>query len=62
MSVFDIVLIILILCGAFYMVYRSVFRKKNHCGDCSSQNCEKRDENKICAETNGEKSKSLFLD
>jgi hypothetical protein len=44
MSVSDIILIILILCGAFYLVYYSVFRKKSQCNNCSVQHCERREE------------------
>jgi len=47
MSVSDIILIVLILGGAFYLVYYSVFRKKSQCDNCSVQYCEKRDEIKV---------------
>ncbi len=36
----DIVLIILIIGGAFYLLYRSLWKKKGHCQGCDSATCD----------------------
>ena len=41
MGVSDIVLMVLIIGGALYLLYRSLWKKKGHCaGCCHSGQCE----------------------
>ncbi len=40
MKFFDLVLMGLIIAGAIYILYRSLFKKKGHCGGCSVGTCE----------------------
>lgn len=42
MSVFDITLMILIAGGAFWLLYRSLWKKNGHCQGCSSGKCYKK--------------------
>ena len=41
MSMLDVTLMVLILGGAFYLLYRSLWKKKGHCQGCDSVACEK---------------------
>jgi len=36
----DILFMVLIIGGAFYLLYRSVWKKKGHCQGCDSEICE----------------------
>ncbi len=36
----DIGLMVLIASGAIYILYRSIFKKKGHCGGCCSDTCD----------------------
>jgi len=40
MGAFDIILMILILAGAFWLIYSSIWKKKGHCQGCDSCNCD----------------------
>lgn len=42
MGLFDIILMILILGGAFWLLYRSLWKKKGHCQGCDSGSCNTR--------------------
>jgi hypothetical protein len=41
MSLIDIVLMTLILAGATYLLYRSLWKKKGHCHGCDGGGCGK---------------------
>jgi len=41
MSFVDIALMVVIIGGAIYLLYRSVWKKKGHCPGCDSGACEK---------------------
>jgi hypothetical protein len=36
----DIFLMVLIISGAVYTLYRSIWKKKGHCSGCDSEMCE----------------------
>jgi hypothetical protein len=40
MGLSDILLMILIVGGAIYLLYRSIWKKKGHCSGCSDATCE----------------------
>jgi hypothetical protein len=40
MGFVDIALIVIIVGGALYLLYRSVWKKKGHCPGCDSRTCE----------------------
>jgi hypothetical protein len=42
MTFSDILLMGLIIGGAIYLLYRSVWKKKGHCAGCSAETCEMR--------------------
>jgi hypothetical protein len=39
MGIVDVVLMVLIVAGARYLLYRSVWKKKGHCPGCDSGTC-----------------------
>lgn len=39
MGAFDFVLITVILGGAFWLLYHSIWKKKGHCQGCDSGSC-----------------------
>ncbi|MFA6054826.1 MAG: FeoB-associated Cys-rich membrane protein [Thermodesulfovibrionales bacterium] len=39
MGFFDIILMVLIIGGSVYILYRSLWKKKGHCPGCSSESC-----------------------
>ena len=39
MGFVDILLMILIVGGAVYMLYRSIWKKKGHCSGCNDMTC-----------------------
>ncbi|MGE5895002.1 MAG: FeoB-associated Cys-rich membrane protein [bacterium] len=41
MAFTDILLMALIIAGAVYLLYRSVWKKKGHCPGCNSGTCKK---------------------
>ncbi|OFX26202.1 MAG: hypothetical protein A2V77_21205 [Anaeromyxobacter sp. RBG_16_69_14] len=43
MGAFDFVLSAVILGGAGYLLYRSIWKKKGHCAGCSGGGCTSRD-------------------
>lgn len=43
MRLLDIILMILILAGALWLLYHSLWKKKGHCQGCNSDSCNKRD-------------------
>ena len=43
MTLFDYILMALILSGAVYLLYRSLFKDKSYCAGCSEKGCLKRD-------------------
>ncbi len=40
MGAIDILLMGLIIGGALYLLYRSIWKKKGHCSGCASETCE----------------------
>jgi len=42
MGFVDILLMGLIIAGAVYLLYRSVWKKKGHCQGCDSETCTKK--------------------
>ena len=42
MGAFDIILVTLILGGAFWLLYHSLWKKKGHCQGCDSGTCSKK--------------------
>lgn len=40
MMFMDIVLMVIIIGGALYILYRSVWKKKGHCPGCASGTCD----------------------
>ncbi|RJQ44821.1 MAG: FeoB-associated Cys-rich membrane protein [Nitrospiraceae bacterium] len=42
MGIADVLIMILIIGGAVYMLYRSLWKKKGHCQGCDSVACEKK--------------------
>jgi hypothetical protein len=40
MSFVDIALMVVIIAGAVYLLYRSVWKKKEHCQGCDSGTCD----------------------
>ncbi|MBI4686768.1 MAG: FeoB-associated Cys-rich membrane protein [Nitrospirae bacterium] len=40
MGIVDISLMVLIIGGAFYLLYRSLWKKKGHCQGCDSGACD----------------------
>jgi hypothetical protein len=42
MGVSDIIIAGVILAGAFYLLYRSLWKKKGHCQGCESGSCGKK--------------------
>jgi hypothetical protein len=44
MGLVDIVWMTLILAGAGYLLYRSLWKKKGHCGSCEGCNCSSKQE------------------
>ena len=41
MGFMDIVLMVVIIGGALYILYRSVWKKKGHCSGCDSGTCDR---------------------
>jgi len=41
MGFMDIVLMVVIIGGALYLLYRSVWKKKGHCSGCDSGTCDR---------------------
>jgi hypothetical protein len=41
MGLVDIVLMAVIIAGAVYLLYRSIWKKKGHCPGCDSDICDK---------------------
>lgn len=39
MGVADVIIAVVILCGAFYILYHSLWKKKGHCQGCDSGGC-----------------------
>ncbi len=39
MGFVDILLMVLIITGAVYILYRSIWKKKGHCANCDSESC-----------------------
>ena len=39
MEIYDIIWTAMIVAGALYLLYRSVWQKKGHCAGCSSGSC-----------------------
>jgi len=39
MGLVDIILMIVIIAGAVYLLYRSLWKKKGHCPGCDSETC-----------------------
>ena len=39
MSIADIVVMVLIIAGSFYLLYRSVWKKQGHCPGCDAGAC-----------------------
>ncbi len=39
MEIYDVIWMAMIVGGALYLLYRSVWKKKGHCGGCSSSSC-----------------------
>jgi len=52
MELKDILWMTLIICGAVYLLYRSVWQKKGHCSGCDSGMCDmkKRTDEKSCSD------------
>jgi Fe-S cluster biogenesis protein NfuA len=46
MSFVDIALMAVIIAGAVYLLYLSVWKRKGHCGGCGSSTCTDKDEHK----------------
>jgi hypothetical protein len=42
----DVVVMILIISGAFYLLYRSVWKKQGHCSGCDTGACHGKSINK----------------
>jgi len=42
MGVADLIIAALILSGTVYILYRSLWKKKGHCGGCDGGNCGKK--------------------
>lgn len=42
MGIADIIIATVILAGAAYLLYRSVWKKKGHCSGCDTGCCEKK--------------------
>lgn len=42
MGVKDIIIAAVILIGAVYLLYRSLWKKKGHCQGCSDGSCDKK--------------------
>jgi hypothetical protein len=42
MGAIDILLMVLIIGGAVYLLYRSVWKKKGHCPGCNSETCDEK--------------------
>jgi len=40
MGIVDILLMVLIIGGAVYLLYRSLWKKKGHCHGCDSEACD----------------------
>lgn len=40
MGIVDILLMVLIISGAFYLLYRSLWKKKGHCQGCDLETCD----------------------
>jgi len=40
MGIFDIVLMVVILAGAAWLLYRSLWKKKGHCPGCDGGGCD----------------------
>jgi hypothetical protein len=45
MGFVDVVLMIVIVCGAVYLLYRSIWKKKGHCSGCDSGICDMKKKN-----------------
>ncbi len=50
MNFVDIALMALIISGAGYLLYRSLWKKKGHCQGCDSGMCETKGKKKISKE------------
>jgi len=42
MGIVDVLLMVLIIGGAFYLLYRSIWKKKGHCIGCDSETCKEK--------------------
>jgi len=42
MGVSDLIIAALILAGTVYILYRSLWKKKGHCGGCDGGSCDKK--------------------
>lgn len=42
MGIYDIAWMVMIVVGALYILYRSLWKKKGHCVGCDSKTCELR--------------------
>jgi hypothetical protein len=40
MGIADIIWMVLIIAGALYILYRSLWKKKGHCPGCDSETCD----------------------
>jgi hypothetical protein len=40
MGIVDVLLMVLIIGGAVYLLYRSLWKKKGHCIGCDSETCD----------------------
>lgn len=45
MSFIDVSLIVAIIGGALYLLYRSIWKKKGHCSGCDSAMCDMKKKN-----------------
>jgi len=40
MGIVDVLLMVLIIGGAVYLLYRSIWKKKGHCSGCDMETCD----------------------
>lgn len=51
MGLSDMIIAGVIICGAFYLLYHSLWKKKGHCHGCSGGCCEKMPRDRAAGES-----------
>ncbi len=61
MGIGDIVLMVLIISGAVYLLYHSLWKKKGHCAGCPGGSCDMDEIKKSCKQAGKKIKEGVFL-